>query len=122
MTRDILESDWKLFRKLHPIALDRFCQRVLVDVNRIAADVSKSSHERYLAVFRLMNKRDREVAIAFNDMRRSTAVRQLAAIQSHNLLTEEELAGFSPETSKTLHILLGLTDNCRNAETEDGRS
>lgn len=29
MEREIRESDWKLFRQLRPLALDRFCQRVL---------------------------------------------------------------------------------------------
>jgi hypothetical protein len=107
MASEILESDWKLFRKLHPVALERFCQRVLCDVNSILADESKSSHERYLEAFRFMRRRDRELAVAFNDMRRSTAVRQLAAIQAHGLLTEEELADFSLDTRTTLQALLG---------------
>ena len=30
MSREISEADWKLFRQLHPLALERFCERVLV--------------------------------------------------------------------------------------------
>jgi hypothetical protein len=26
--RDIKETDWKVLRRLHPLALERFCQRV----------------------------------------------------------------------------------------------
>ena len=31
MAREISETDWKLFRQLHPIAMERFCERVLSD-------------------------------------------------------------------------------------------
>ena len=96
MSRTILEADWKLFRKLQPLALEHFCQRVLTEINRITADPSKTGHERYLAVFRLLQRQDRELADTFNDMRRSPALFQLARIQSHKLLSEEEMAQFSP--------------------------
>ena len=33
MQRTITEPDWKVFRQLHPVALDRFCQRVLAEVD-----------------------------------------------------------------------------------------
>jgi hypothetical protein len=98
MRPDILESDWKHFRQLYPVALERFCQRVLSEVGRLAADTGKSSHERYLAVCKLIKRRDKELADAFDDLRRSTAVHQLATLQFHELLTDEELARFSPET------------------------
>ena len=32
MQRTISESDWKLFRQLHALALERFCERVLSEV------------------------------------------------------------------------------------------
>jgi hypothetical protein len=34
MQRVINESDWRIFRNLHAIALERFCQRVLSDINQ----------------------------------------------------------------------------------------
>ena len=111
MAHTIPESDWKLFRKLHSVALERFCQRVLSEVSRLAADESKTSHERYLAVFKLIKQRDSEVAAAFNDVRRSTALRQLVAIQLHELLSDKELAGFSPETRTALQALLEIWEN-----------
>lgn len=98
MPRAIKESDWKLFRQLHPIALERFCQRVLGEIVHAAADTGKSAHQRYLDVFRLIERRDKELAHAFDDLRRSTALTQIAIIQSHGLLTEEEFSRFSPET------------------------
>jgi hypothetical protein len=88
MPRVINESDWRIFRNLHAIALERFCQRVLSDINQISADATRTSHQRYLAIYKLIERRDRELAEAFNDLRRATALRQLAWIQSYKLLTE----------------------------------
>ena len=107
MTRQISESDWKLFRQLHPIALERFCEGVLSEINRLASDTGKSAHERYLAVFKRIKRRDKELAEAFDDMRRSTAWRQLAVIRSRRVLTEEEFARFSPETHAMIQVFLG---------------
>ena len=109
MLRAISESDWKLFRQLRPIALERFCQRVLAEVERIASDGSKTSHERYLAVFKLIEKRDRELAVAFDDPRRSTALQQLAWIHSYALLTDEEMDRFTPETRDIVQLLAGTS-------------
>jgi hypothetical protein len=101
------ESEWKLFRQLREVALDRFCQRVLSEVARLASEGGKSSHDRYLAVFQLLGRRDKELADAFDGPRRSTALRQLASIQYHELLTDEEFARFRPETRDSVRALLG---------------
>jgi hypothetical protein len=105
MSQRINEADWKLIRQLHPIALERFCQRVLFEIERLVSDTDRSAHERYSAVFKLIERRDRELADAFDDLRRSTALRQLICIQAHELLTEEELSGLSPETREAIRFL-----------------
>jgi hypothetical protein len=102
------ESDWKLFRKLQPLALERFCQRVLDEIGRLAADADKSTHERYLAVYRLLKKRDRSLADAFNDPRRSTALVQLARIRAEELLTQEEFDRFSDGVRTSVQGLLDI--------------
>jgi hypothetical protein len=107
MAREISESDWKLFRGLQPVALERFCEGVLSEVGRLASDPGKSAHERYLAVFQLLQRRDKELAEAFDDLRRSTARRQLAIIRSRGLLTEEEFGRFSSETKAAVQVFLG---------------
>jgi hypothetical protein len=107
MTRQISESDWKVFRQLHQIALERFCERVLSDVSTIVSSGGKSAHERYLEVVKLLQRRDKELADAFNDLRRSTAWLLLAVIRRRGLLTEEEFARFSPETQGAVQVFLG---------------
>jgi hypothetical protein len=58
---------------LEPVALDRFCERVLSEISQISSDSNKTRHQRYVAIFKLLERRDRELADAFNDLRRSTA-------------------------------------------------
>jgi len=108
MDRGIKESDWKLFRKFHTLALERFCERVLEDVVRVASQPAKTHHERYLELYRLIDRRDGQIARAFNDFRRSTAVQQLAIIQSHQLLSDEEFAQFSEETRNAVQTILEI--------------
>jgi hypothetical protein len=97
---DIKESDWKLFRRFHPIALARFCERVLKDSEIIISAGSKNHHERYLELYKLVSEKDKELGRLFNDFRRSTALIQLKFICSLLLLTQEEMAQFSPEAQK----------------------
>jgi hypothetical protein len=100
--RDIKESDWKIFKRVREVALERFCERVLDEIGRIGSDATKTKHQRYAAIYRLVCARDKEINPIFDHLRRSTAVRQLFAFRYHNLLTDEELLQFSPELVKTI--------------------
>jgi hypothetical protein len=103
MTRQISERDWKLFRRIQPVALERFCERVLAEVARVAAGPA-SAHERYLAAYRLLRDRDRDLAAAFDGPSRSMAWEQLGLIARAGLLTDDEAAGFSDETRAAVHL------------------
>ena len=107
MSREIKESDWKLLRQLHKAALERFCQRILHEIEAINSDNTKSFHQRYLDIFNVIERRDREIAQCFNNMRRSTALAQLALMQASGLITEEEFMSFSSETRSVLEALTG---------------
>jgi hypothetical protein len=95
--RDIRESDWKHYRNLHPILLDRYCQRVLQEVGGICAKAGKSSHQRYLDLYKAVERRDREMGHLFNDPKRSNALFQIMAINAQGLFTQEEFSQFSQE-------------------------
>ena len=42
---DIKESDWKLFRSLHGVALERYCQRVIEAVKSVAEEEEKRNRD-----------------------------------------------------------------------------
>ena len=105
MATEIKESDWKLLRRLHQVALERFCKRVLAEVRSAAADTGDGYHDRYLRVFELIRDHDKTIGWAFNDMRRSKALILLANIKHEGLLTAAELAQFSPETRQAIETI-----------------
>ena len=83
--------------------LERFCQRTLVEVERVISDSSSSYHERYLALYGLVQKEDKTMAFVFNDLRRSNAILNLVAMQSCKLMTPDEFSEFSDETQNILN-------------------
>lgn len=99
------ESDWKAFRELQQIALERFCKRTLEQIQTILRDGSRTHHERYLDVFRLLRQRDDELAHAFNDPRRSRMIGQLVAIYADGLLQPDEMGRFTERTRATIESL-----------------
>jgi len=106
MTREIAESDWRLFRQLHPVALERFCKRIVNEVECTKADETKSFHQRYLDIYKTIEHGEKDLAAMFNDLRRSTALMQIVAIYRHGLITETELSGFSQEVHNVIEILV----------------
>lgn len=107
MSRTIPERDWKKFRIIYPIALDRFSEQILEEVDEINSNEDLSYHERYLKIYKLIKNRDREMANIFNDFRRSTALLQLGQMNAHGLLRSEEIEEFSEETQEVLNFLRG---------------
>jgi len=102
------ESDWRVFRDLHCVALERFCERILLDALSVTEDVNKTHHDRYRELFSLIKKRDKEIAFTFDDFRRSTAFFQIAMIRRLGLWTDEEYQRFSSETRDSIayHVAL----------------
>ena len=98
MSRSIPERDWKVFRELRQVALERFCDKILTEAKAEIERPGKSSHEKYLSLYKLIEDRDDDVARGFNDFRRSTALMQIGIIHSMGLFTVEELRRFSSET------------------------
>jgi hypothetical protein len=108
MVREIKESDWKLFRRLRAVALERFCQHVIEEINHTTSNCTGDYHKRYLEVFSLIRKRDKELGRAFDDVRRSNAFILLASIKASQLLTDEEFSQFSQETRAAVEVILEI--------------
>jgi vacuolar-type H+-ATPase catalytic subunit A/Vma1 len=114
----IPESDWKHLRRVHANALERFSTSVLAEVERIAAGTGESAHARYHQIFAYLGEQNYLMSAAFDDLRRSTAIRRLAAMINLQLVVEDELAGFSPETRQSAQRIassIGLA-----SEIDDG--
>jgi len=102
MSRDIPERDWQVFREIHRIARERFCERVLSEIASASSAPDQGAHERYLKVFEIVRDKDRDLGALFDNPRRSRALGQLSLIASAGLVTDEELSRFSPETRNSI--------------------
>jgi len=107
MVRTITETDWRVLRRLHPLALERFCERVLAEIENVMDTSTQSAYQRYRGIFKIIEQRDREVASIFDDPKRSNALTTLARIRSEGLLTEDEFSSITPETRSAIQLLLG---------------
>jgi|SRR6516164_5676857 hypothetical protein len=108
MRESIAEPDWKLFRRLHPIMLDRFCQRVLDEVDTIVHDAALTNHQRFVAINRLIRQRSDEIEDSSDDMRRTMAITLLSRFRFHGVLTDDELAQFSEQTRSAIETLVSI--------------
>jgi hypothetical protein len=104
MFRDILEKDWKVFKELRIAALERLCEKILIEARAQIDDPGKSSQEKFLAIYKLVNDRNDDIARGFDDFRRSTALMQIGIIHKMGLFTAKELARFSPEAQKIIAL------------------
>jgi hypothetical protein len=105
--RTIAEADWKVLKRLHPVALERFCDRVLAQIERVTHLSTQSAHQRYLDIFKTIEQRDRDMAGIFDDPKRSNALTMLARMRSEGLLMEDKFSSLTPETRGAIQSLLG---------------
>lgn len=98
----IAESDWKKFRKVRENALDRFCRIILKECEAITRDDSRTAHARYGDLYGYLHDRNREMAAAFDDCRRSTAVLCLMHFQALGVLEDDEISQFSERVQRSL--------------------
>jgi hypothetical protein len=100
MSYGIPESDWKIFRELRPIWLQRYCTRVNQQLIKKLTDPRRTEHERYLDAYKFIHQKDKELGDAFNDFRRSTAVMQIHIINRLGVIEKQELSRFSESTRR----------------------
>ena len=100
--RRIPERDWKVYRDLHRTLVERYCRRVLDEVESLIGAESQSAHDRYGRLYGLIRDRDKEIARVFDGMRRSAALFQIEACRELGLLTDEEMSRFSDETQELI--------------------
>ncbi len=104
--RDFPEPDWRIFREVIKSALERYFVRTLDEVSSLTADTSLPPRDRYHGLYQLVQNRDRELASAFDNPRRSTALFQLVRLRHLDLISDEEFARFSAETRQRVELIM----------------
>jgi hypothetical protein len=107
-SHSVPERDWKTFRELREVALDRLCERALSEIDAVVRNSEKSNHERFRELYGLVRDRNHDVARAFDGPKRSSLLVQLSTIVSLGLLKSDELDRFTAETRDTIESLAKL--------------
>lgn len=108
MSHGIPESDWKVFRELRVVALERLCERILDEAAAVISNSSRTHHERFGELFGLIRDRNHDIARGFDGAKRSAMLAQLSVIHGLALLEPNEMARFSAETRETVESLASL--------------
>ena len=109
MQRDFPESDWKTLSRLKPLALDRLCERIVLESEDIIVRVKEGGyHNAYLELFKHIQTQDKTVGNCFNDWKRSQAFFILTNWRREKLVTDEEFAAFGAETRIIVDGLLKM--------------
>jgi hypothetical protein len=81
-----------------------------LDVEHISSDSAKTFHQKYFDIYRVLHRRDKEIGQTFNNLRRSTALVQLASMKGRGLVTQDEFLRFSQETQDAVKRILEVSD------------
>lgn len=106
MSSDIRESDWKTLRKLAPIAMARAFDR---SIDRIQTTISmnRKSQIKFWDIKNYADDQRLIISRTFDGLTRSNSIERLAMIWAQDLLTDEEIEQFTPETRQKASQLRG---------------
>ena len=102
MSHGFPESDWKVFRELREVALERLCERILDEAAMRISNTKSTHHERFGQLFSLIRDRNRDIARGFDGPRRSAMLAQLGVIHGLDILEPSDMARFSADTRETI--------------------
>ena len=94
--RDVAESDWKLFKKLLPEWQERHMEKFIDQYIEILNGSGEASNRFWALEERI--KRDKlSSGVLANDLRRSTMHREIANLLIDNVITLDDLDGFTED-------------------------
>lgn len=91
------ESDWKVFKKIKEKAIELFCSRALEKIEEIIKVKDEKAYEKYILLYKLVENKDKQMALLFDGHSRSKAQLQLLAIRGEDLADESLLQELSSE-------------------------
>ena len=99
---EIIESDWKLFKKQLPVWRENFLAKVNKKLADILSDASLNETDRFWKVKGTCDQRAKVLCTCFDDIRRSTVILRLSAMFQNKIITSEDLQAFEDENVKRI--------------------
>jgi hypothetical protein len=107
----MIESEWKKFKKLRKICLERFCNEVLAEARSVCDSEEPNALERYYGLYQLIQDKERELEKAFDGLSRSKAFMQLLLMYKMGLVEENQLDEFEDETKAQIKEISGRDES-----------
>lgn len=104
--RDVAESDWKLFKKMLPQWQERYMERLIDQYIEILNGGSEAS-SRFWVLEERINRDKLSSGVIANDIRRSTMHREIANLLIDNVITLNDLDGFTEDTKSCAQRWIG---------------
>ena len=104
--RQIKESDWKYLRSIQHQILNRHCDAILEVIDLIIQNRKGEEHKSYIQIYSLLRDKDKEIAVTYNDLKRSNAIEKICHMRKHLAMTDEEFSKFSEETKDIVNRIL----------------
>jgi hypothetical protein len=103
----IPERDWKIIRAMKDEVLSRACDRILDQAQHIIQQRAGRAHAAYLELWKLLDAKNEQIALMFDDLKRSNALLKLATWRAKGLVTDETFAQFSEPTRQAINFICG---------------
>ena len=110
MASHIPEKDWKKLRSLQDEAIQAVCDRVFDKVNELMQSKGTDSYGAYKRLWQLLKREDKQIALMFDDLKRSTAVFKLAMWRQNGLLSDADVNELSESTQKSIAAICESRD------------
>ena len=94
--RDVAESDWKMFKKLLPEWQERHMEKLIDQYIEILNGSGEASN-RFWALEERINRDKLSSGVLASDSRRSTMHREIANLLIDNVITLDDLDGFTED-------------------------
>lgn len=104
--RHIKESDWKYLSKIKDKILNRHCDAILEVIDLIVQNRKGEEHKSYLQIYSLISEKDNEIAVTYNDLKRSNAIEKICHMRKNLAMTDEEFSKLSKETKEIVNHIL----------------
>jgi hypothetical protein len=108
MPAEISERDWKLFKELHPIAMNRFFEKAVKEMQPLLWSKEKQAQERFLDALTYAQDKREQASRLFDDLRRSTALLIAGIVYANGFFTADEVSRFSPDAQQRFRTLGAL--------------
>jgi hypothetical protein len=99
------ESEWKKFKKLKELCLEKFSEDILFQVEKICKSSEFSAYDRYINLYKLIEKKDEEMVGTFDGLSRNKAFIQLLQMHRLGLVEEKYLDEFENETKEAIRTI-----------------